>query len=379
MSSPGRPGRPAPRATAAETPSTPGTVIRGLSLFAALIAGVIFVLLRDVVLPARFSYDADGIQAIGQGKLHVVDPAYQSVAAVYRTLGLVDDATAAALLGYLAAFAVLAVAGRRLLRPDAPLSATILFFGSVMLSAVYLGTYSKDVFVLPIVLLAVLPGGRLRWPILTGLAVIAYALTFRTYWFVVLAMWLALQVVLSRRPRVIWVLVTMLLASVLLAAAIGVAVGQSADSFRATTNEGRLDSADAASAIVPFIGGGTLLTGMINMPLTLVSLLAPVPLVLKGGVYFLALAALLTAFWTRTGIGVHRSLRAGPDPAERSRIALLLAFVLVQAVFEPDYGSALRHITPLLPIAVSLWSIAAPSTAKTRPFRKRPATVRVVT
>ena len=325
-------------------------------MLAALLAGIIFVLLRDTVLPARFSYDAKGIQAIGQGTLHVVDPAYESVAAVYKGLGLIDDANLASLLGFLLAFLVLAIAGRRLLRPDAPLSATILFFAAVLLSAVYLGTYSKDVFVLPIVLIAVLPGGRWRWPVVTGLAIVAYALTFRTYWFIVLGLWVVLQLVLARRPRAGWLIASTLIGSALVAGAVGVALGGSADSIRVSSNEYRIGSDDAATLISPFIPGGTLLTGMLNAPLTLLSLLLPVPLALKGGLYYAGLAALLSVFWLRTATAAQRGLRAGLGIAERSQLALLLAFVMVQALFEPDFGSALRHLTPLLPIAVILWS-----------------------
>lgn len=338
-------------------------VVRGLAVVAALLAGAIFVLLRDTVLPARFSYDAKGIQAIGQGTLHVVDPAFESVAAVYRAIGLIDNATLASLLGFLAAFAVLAVAGRRLLRPGAPLTATILFFAAVLLAAVYLGTYSKDVFVLPIVLLAVLPGGRLRGPLLTGLAIVAYALVFRTYWFIVLGLWIVLQLVLLRRPRPAWLLAIVLIGSALVAGTVGIALGESADAIRASSNEYRTSSDDAASIIAPFLQGGTLITGMLNAPLTLLSLFVPLPLVLKGGLYFFVLALVFVLFWARTGIAVRRGLRSGPDVAERSQIALLLAFVMVQALFEPDYGSALRHLTPLLPIAVLLWSRPAPLTA----------------
>ncbi|MFD1720143.1 hypothetical protein [Amnibacterium endophyticum] len=331
-------------------------VIRGLIVVATLIAGVILVLLRDTVLPERFSYDAKGIQAIGQGTLHVVDPAYESVAAVYKALGLIDDATLASLLGFFAAFAVLAVAGRRLLRPDAALSATVLFFVAVLLSAVYLGTYSKDVFVLPIVLLAVLPGRRWVAQVLTGLAIIGYALVFRTYWFIVLGAWVALQVLLARRPRLVWLLVALLAGSVLLAGAVGVALGGSADSIRTSSNEYRVGSDDAATLITAFVPGGTLLTGMLNAPLQLLALMVPLPLMLKGGVYYAVLALVFAVFWVRTAIAVRRTLVAGPDVVERSCAALLLAFVAVQALFEPDYGSALRHLTPLLPLAVLLWA-----------------------
>src|SRR5699024_6096102 len=38
----------------------------------------------------------------------------------------------------------------------------------------------------------------------------------------------------------------------------------------------------------------------------------------------------------------------------RRGLALILALGAVQALFEPDYGSALRHFTPLMPLGIAL-------------------------
>jgi len=59
----------------------------------------------------------------------------------------------------------------------------------------------------------------------------------------------------------------------------------------------------------------------------------------------------LITLWSLFLWGVHRGsgLRDLPIAWERG-CSLALAMVSIQAVFEPDYGSYLRHLTPLLPL-----------------------------
>ena len=41
-------------------------------------------------------------------------------------------------------------------------------------------------------------------------------------------------------------------------------------------------------------------------------------------------------------------------PRPERAVALLLALVIVQAIFEPDYGSYVKHIVPALPLFLAL-------------------------
>ncbi len=41
-------------------------------------------------------------------------------------------------------------------------------------------------------------------------------------------------------------------------------------------------------------------------------------------------------------------------PRPERAVALLLALVVVQAIFEPDYGSYVKHMVPVLPLFLAL-------------------------
>lgn len=326
------------------------------SLLGLLLIGVVIVLLREQLLPARFFYDGDTIQVIAQQRGYAQsDFSYQAAASVYRLLGLADDATAAALVSFAAYLVVLAAACRGLMTTRYPRSAVVLVGASVVFGAIYLGTYSKDVMLAPVVAVVLLT--RRSW--LGELAIIAsicaYAEVFRTYWFIIAVTYIALRLALRWRPRVRTVVLVGLLLAGCAAVAMSIVLGVAPDSFRTSSNTGRVDSADAASTIPAFIPGGTLASGTINIVLALVSLALPLPLALKGGAYFLALSALIGVFWIRAASIGRRELAGPGSSAAQRRLAFLVGFLIVQSLFEPDFGSALRHLTPLLPIAVALF------------------------
>ena len=73
-----------------------------------------------------------------------------------------------------------------------------------------------------------------------------------------------------------------------------------------------------------------------------------------GGVYYLVLATMIFVIWIGFLLAARRTIRSR-DSTYRGKItigrciAMVLAFLTVQAAFEPDYGSALRHLVPLVP------------------------------
>ncbi|HIY66433.1 MAG TPA: hypothetical protein H9830_09180, partial [Candidatus Agrococcus pullicola] len=85
------------------------------------------------------------------------------------------------------------------------------------------------------------------------------------------------------------------------------------------------------------------------------------PLLLPFTASILHLAVTAGIFFARTyPLITARSSTRWPDRdtlpgvLARRSIALILALTVVQAVFEPDYGSSLRHLTPLMPLAIVL-------------------------
>ena len=350
----------------------------------ALLVGLTFVLFRDRLLPPRFFYDGDHIQQLALHRAYAYgDLSYVNVAETYRALGLADQGLVAGLAGY-----ALLVAATLLALKDRSASGfwpLLVIPFALVIGAVYLGFYSKDVLVLPITLLVLTIRRRIAGDIAVLVAVLLYATFFRTYWYIVAVLFLLYRIVLrlTTSERLLLLVVGMAVVSV--AVALHLALGVSPDHFRLDVNARRAGDTDADSMIRPFVELPDPLGGIVNVALTFLALLVPLPLASLGGAYYLGVSLLLVSAWTGVAVAVRRTLRAGvtlSDPRYARALALVLALLTTQALFEPDYGSALRHLSPLLPLLVYL-VCAAPEaggppglTARSMAGSARPPTLR---
>lgn len=92
--------------------------------------------------------------------------------------------------------------------------------------------------------------------------------------------------------------------------------------------------------------------------MVLVTFAVPLPLFLRLSPYYLVVAVFLLVLWFMFARAVHLSSdESRTDPRWARLVALVLSLTVVQSVFEPDYGSYVRHLTPMLPLmlAVILW------------------------
>ncbi|MBY0690186.1 hypothetical protein [Microbacterium marinilacus] len=323
------------------------------SLGAGFVVGLVITVLHDDLLPAQYELDALKIWSIARGdRPKFSDGSFTPVAMVYRALGMGDAPLAAALFGYLAATAVIVFAALRFGRHGLTPALAIYTLGAFALAGIYLGQYSKDVFVLPVIALLLLPR-RALWDAAPIAAMLAYALWFRDYWAIVAAGYCAYRLITIPQVRVRYLLALGSIAAVCVSAAIFAVIGYAPNHYR-TSVQGGLE---ANTLIVPLDPlpqpWGGLLDVFANYWLILVPLTLPF---LAGVLYTAALAGL--AFMRFTPLVAAGSYRHWPVVRTlegvllRRSLALLLAFAVVQALFEPDYGSVLRHLTPLLPLGL---------------------------
>lgn len=321
-------------------------------------------------LPARFFYDSDIIQAIARGQEPFVpDRGYASAAAVYRILGLADLPTVAALLGFVAFILVLCCAIGFGSENAYGLDHFVLTASAMVLAVTYLAGYAKDVFaligILPILWAMRLPRAQ-WWQPIAG--ILLYGSIFRTYWLLIgalmLVTWLALRLVARSSHRLpVWVfaavpVIFLALWSFVIAPRIA---GQPGDFARVMVNENRR-SVDGASAIHPIFGSTSAPRVFAGLIVTGIGLIVPIPLLLNGSaphvVYAIAIFALWVCLFRRLVLDYPRL-----DDVNRGRaligLSFLLALITVQSVFEPDYGSYLRHLTPALPVMIALLHVLA--------------------
>ncbi|WP_456284714.1 hypothetical protein [Microbacterium sp. JZ101] len=327
-----------------------GAVVGGFLL------GLVITAWRDEILPAQFHRDATRIFNIASGSVpDFTDRSYTPVGIAYRWLGLGNNPDAAAFAGYLFACLVIGVALLRVRRRTASVAVATFIVAAFALSGVYLGQYSKDVFVLvPVMLLLILPR-RLWWDVLAVLAMAGYAYLFRDYWYLVAASFAAYRVITIWQARLRYLLFGGAVAAVGIGLIFYVLLGVDPNHYR-TAVQGHLD---ANTLIIPVEPVSQPFGGAIDVFVNYWLLYAPILLPLTASLPYLAVS-LAFVFVKLLPLAAARSAVRWPAPRSRDgvllrrAISLMLALGVVQAVFEPDYGSALRHFTPLLALAIVL-------------------------
>ena len=314
-----------------------------------------------ILLPDRYSYDSRTIQRVAKGEYAPVgDTSYLYVGRLYDWLGMADHLWAAALLGAALALAALyaalvAVRGR----PSLP--AYFLVGLYTVTSGVYLGQYSKDVWVILVVLVVLTARPGLSGELAIIGVTVLYALSLRTYWALILVIYLGLRVVTAKvlRRRLVVAAVASVVIAVTLAAPM--VLGQSIQSLRESVNLDRVLSGDATTTIAaPDVGGGVAGEALENLVL-LVELIVPVPLALLGSAQHAVFAVVIGGLWFFFGravfVGAGRLFDGRPTRTadiRTVRAALFtVAVVTTQCLFEPDYGSYLRHLTSVLPLLIA--------------------------
>jgi hypothetical protein len=347
---------------------------------AALLAAPV---MRSIV-PQQFVLDGGHIDQSIHGPILGDAQSFRRVAAIYTALGLGDQQSLAAMLGIgLFIAAVFAAIGWTRIR-DLSLIGLAAIAASLGLAAVYLAQYSKEhVTLLLVLLVLLLPRGR-RWDLAVPLLCVAYGATLRPYWLLIAVLYLGWRILLSRTRNPVAIVAALALVYALLQPAFQIALGQTLEGMRTWSNEQQAN-ADVATVIDSAFPGATGPLGVLSALVALVFLVIPIPLGSTGTPYYAVSALMIMTIWAialrpvvsgelmakrpasvaggaSPGAG-HAALGAAPIEVPTSprtssvrtarAVALLLALLVVQAIFEPDYGSYLKHLTPMLPLVLA--------------------------
>jgi len=345
-------------------------------LFVVALVGLSVVLssrFREL-LDRKFRFDGDHIQALlalPDASLNPDDP-FRNTALIYRMLGLSEAPDVAAMLA-IAAFGVAVLAALRWTEMArlTPLGLGIIAVCYV-LALIYLAQYSKEfVSLLLVVAVLLLPRGALAEITLVA-AMIGYAITIRPYWGIVVALYLAARFLLPRVRGLFPVLLSVVATYVVLQIVFNLVLAQDLSFSRVAVNDLRAQiNISVGSLIVDFLPDQVALQWL-NAFLVLLSLIAPWPLILGGSSVYLLMGGVLAVLWGLVGWAIVKlqreraasrgravqPARTAPlserTPRPERATALLLALVVVQAIFEPDYGSYLKHVVPMLPLFLAL-------------------------
>lgn len=319
---------------------------------------VCYLLIGRPGVPESFYGDSTRIQLIAQERVSAeADPSYQNVGDLYRYLGLSSSPSIAALLG-LFSFGFLIFLTPRVDSVRYGPITYILFASSLVLATVFLGSYSKDFivcFVLaPLVTFLHKPKASLFWFCILA---ICYGLLFRSYWLIVVVLFLYFRYALTRESWFKFSILSLLTSFVTLSLAFRMVLGIPADFYRTRANDSRVGGYfEAESAIHSPFSSDNIVFDSLNLLFTFLSFVFPIQIVSQGIIY-IAFSAFLSLIWIR----FYRSLwnvRHDKLPTVAVHAtAFILAFTTVQTLFEPDYGSYIRHLTPALPLIIVIPTI----------------------
>lgn len=319
-------------------------VLVSVPLFVAFSAG------KEDVLPDKYFADSHHIESLGLAASGPSADSFVTMAWLYRLAGAFDYPTATYLATLLLFFVVVfrCVSWIEIGR-FGPLEMTLFAFCGAEAS-IYLAQYSKESVIILLALALMTVPERAYGDAMFVAVACGYAYLIRSYWFIVVVLFLGFRLLLrSRKTHRLPIFVAGAL--VALACAVKLAMGVDLNAFRAMVNES--NALYAQSAIKDYIPVTGPFGGAVNALLTLVLLIVPIPLVVAFSPAYLVFGAIISVLWLSVLRVTVRGTRRGwfrADVRLSRAVSLLLAMLTVQAIFEPDYGSYIKHLTPLLPL-----------------------------
>lgn len=309
-----------------------------------------FASVNQIYLPEKYFADSEHIAGLALVATGPSPDSFITTAWVYRTLGAFEHPVITQLTTLALFFAMTFCCASWLEVSRFGVLEVVLFCFCGTEAAIYLAQFSKESIVVLVVLaLVVMPRRALGDALFLALAC-GYAYTIRSYWFIVAGLYLAFRLLLRlRKPS--WIPIFMTVALFCLAFGVHGVLGLNLDSFREAVAQ--TNSLYAQTVIQNYIPATGPLGNAANALCTLVLLVIPLPLVLSSAPVYLTFAGLMTVLWINLFSVVHKGMHKSwfvLDVQLSRAVSLLLAMLTVQAIFEPDYGSYVKHLTPLLPL-----------------------------
>ncbi len=184
------------------------------------------------------------------------------------------------------------------------------------------------------------------------LSALFYGVLIRPYWILFSLVWVGVCVMKKHVSRFSF-FVMLFMFYLVIATAIQLLVGYSVSSIRASNNEQRtLGEEGSKSLIVSWINGGDFVSQAVDSMSIFFRLSFPVELILLSGlgqIIFVVLMMMTSLLMFKMMTSSHYK-GSTIEPKVKELIAIPLSFLLVQGLFEPDFGSFARHFSMVVPV-----------------------------
>ena len=308
------------------------------------------------VLPDRFLFDDGHVQAvIDNPGLAPEDPSFHVLAGFYRMLGIATSPSMASTLAVFLLIICVLLAVRFSDWSHLGYVGAGMLVVTLGLGLVCLAQYTKELFSLLVtvtVLIALkLRGGWLRSILIIG-APLTYGLLVRPYWLIIAAFIPAVYLTTRRVKHPLPILICIVLAYIGLALAFQMVRGEQLGATRDYVNLGRQDTAVATLISTPDLGP-SLAAGVLAILVVAGQLIVPIPLFAMGDPYYVIAGVVIFGLWAIVGCALF-SGRGRSDARTGWILSVLVSLFIVLVIFEPDYGSYIKHLTPFLPLFLAL-------------------------
>jgi hypothetical protein len=334
------------------------------ALWLIALAGVALAIVAPSVLPERYYFDAETVRELLADRYGEGSESFVSTAHAYRLMGFTTlwPEALAGPVSFALAFAAVALGARLAGATWNPVVFALLALWTVPI-AIFHGTYSKEVFA--IVAIGVMARVARSIPGIALAAAIAmlYAAGFRTYWAVIVVLWLVL--VAGWRMGLGWTarLALVALAILPLSLASESFAGLWLSDGRTVVVEAREGDPDSATLFFNPWPNTSPLTDLANVGVGWLRIVLPFHLLALGALQHVAFALFQfvnTAVFVRVAAALPRPVRGEAPTADdwlrASAAAWCVAYTIVQGMFEPDFGSFVKHeanVVPMLMLLVS--------------------------
>jgi hypothetical protein len=306
--------------------------------------------MAEDVLPDKYLQDAQHLKHLAVSATGPATDSFVTTAWVYNLFGGFAIPELTAVVTFVLFLVVLFRAAPWLeISRFGPLEIVLFCFCAVE-AAIYIAPYSKESIVVLVVLTLTLVPTNPAGDVAFVTVVCLYGGFIRQYWFIIAALYVGMRLTLRMR-RPMWIVAFIVVAVLVMAVGVSVVMHMNLNSFRQMVAQ--YNSAYAQTAIKDYIPVTGPVGGAANALLTLILLAVPIPLIITGSPVYLVFAAMMIVLWRTLFITVRDGMRRGlfrTDVRSARASAVLLATLPTLAIFEPDYGSYLKHLTPLLPL-----------------------------
>ncbi len=229
----------------------------------------------------------------------------------------------------------------------------ILFCFTCIIGSIYMAQYTKELVVLVIVIFFIMSktrGQKILWLILALL----YARYFRQYWFLVIVFYIYYSILFKISRNFLFFLLGIIAALLFLAILFQVAMGVDLAYYRYSVNDVRTYDQDANTMILPLLPTGNFFLEWANGVVQFFLMFFPFSL-LTGNLVYFAFFIVMASIGLRCFFVIRSSIQARKLSLvlqENRCLALFFSLVTIQSIFEPDYGSYIKHLTPILPLVI---------------------------